>query len=238
MKYLNVQLRIISTCRDDLTKHAVNTAVHKTRVAIRRARVAIAMLGPLPHLKGLSRDLKTLGKRLERVGDLDVVVAHAAEVSTDTKRLFRKRKQAAKKLWHSVNVKKRSNYTKRFKRLGYLEREPNPHAVAAFLNKNLISIQTRAGSLSPDEKELHSLRTAMKRTRYLLEASDRPVQEMKRLQTLLGESHDLQVLNDFAGTNAMTTADQRRVTAKARPLIQKTVERAITKLRQLSGDIN
>ena len=231
---MNAQLRIVSACRNSLTKKASKSAVHKTRVAIRRARVAISMLGSRPRLKHISHDLRKLGGLLGDVRDLDVAIENAAVFSIDPKKLIRMRKRAARKLWQAVNVKRRMSFTKRIAKIGYLRSEPSTEGLGIILSQAVLSLEKQASRKRRGERGLHRLRADLKLARYLLEACDKPVQVMKPLQTLLGQSHDIEVLRDLVGKHSGMMSSRKSFGGKAQPLIRPTLRYAIREIKKLA----
>ena len=236
IRYLNKQLKVIAKCSQKLAQKTSPMTVHKTRVAIRRARVALSLLNSDSHseLKHLSRDLLRLRRRLDQIGDLDVAIGNAPLFSINPKRLISIRKHAAHELRHKLKTEKHMNFSKRIVKAGYLLRKPGQDDSYPVLRLMLASLGDRA---SNDErfgrKASHQLRIVMKHARYTLEASNRPIQEMKPLQDILGQAHDIQVLRDLVGNKSRMKAAQKGLNLKARPLIGPTIKYAIRELKLL-----
>ena len=82
------------------------------------------------------------------------------------------------------------------------------------------------------QKRLHRLRVRIKKARYALEAIGKPIGPIRRLQDLLGDAHDLEILQALVGKNAKMKAEQRSLNDKALHLIEPVLQYTINQLRK------
>jgi CHAD domain-containing protein len=79
----------------------------------------------------------------------------------------------------------------------------------------------------------HLLRINVKKARYVLEATGRPVTPLVKLQDHLGRWHDLMVLSSVAGRTSQVTRARNREWMIARRLVRPALRRAIHSLADL-----
>jgi len=207
-------------------------AVHQMRVQVRRLRAALALFAPVvrpPRRAGRPR-LRWLARTLGRVRDLDVVTAlledrhlpqlegvEAARLEDLLAALKERRWRAQRKLTASLE---RGRYAKLERALRDFARRPRfvsrgrEEAMAARHLTEVIHREARRLATHPGMTErrpvagdLHALRIAIKRLRYVLEfhaetcgiAFDEERRLTRLLQDCLGEIHDHDVLLAWLG---------------------------------------
>ncbi len=198
--------------------------VHDLRVATRRARAALWMLEQSGsrelesfHLRRLARELRRLTRALGRVRELDVALADAERFGLEPVRLAHQRRKRVRKLACELAGPRRRRLTRDLKQLeGALMRGArNPQG----LDRALESVRTEARRWEERaltrKPALHRLRISFKRARYVLEALGRPTRGLPALQDLLGELHDLEVLQRLLGRHPRVQARQRALIARA-----------------------
>jgi CHAD domain-containing protein len=79
----------------------------------------------------------------------------------------------------------------------------------------------------------HRLRINVKKARYVLEATGRPVTPLVKLQDHLGRWHDLMVLSSVAGPTSQVTEALNREWMIARRLVRPALRQAIRSLPDL-----
>ncbi len=205
-------------------------AVHQMRVEARRLRAALALFSTVvrpPRRAGRSR-LRWLSRTLGRVRDLDVMTAlledrhlahldggEAARLEDLLAALKERRWRAQKKLAASLA---RGRYAKLKDALRGFARHPrfvgrgDGEAMAARYLTDVIHRQARRASAhrgmverTPEAADLHALRMAVKRLRYVLDfhaevcgiAFDEERRLTRLLQDCLGEIHDHDLLLEW-----------------------------------------
>jgi CHAD domain-containing protein len=231
-KYLKAQSKAIARLAPIVSRHGGVDHVHQLRVAVRRARVALWILKDKSNeiqYKKLSQNLQRIGKALGKVRELDVAIQDADDYGIDSSQLTARRDTSRKKLRKKINRKQRQNLALLFRSfdVATLSRSPDlmksRDNLRVRLNRNLkrhINEQTK----------LHRLRVAMKKIRYSLEALGKPVDPIKRLQNILGDAHDLEILQALVGKNRKVIVDQNSLNDKAVCLVKPTLRFAIAQL--------
>jgi len=224
-------------------------AVHQMRVQTRRLRAALALFSSVlrpPRRAGRAR-LRWLARALGRVRDLDVIVAlledghlahldgvEAARLEDLLAALKERRWRAQKRLAASLD---RRRYDRLKAALRDFARHPRfagggaPETMAGRYLTDVIHRQARRVSAhrgmterAPEAADLHALRIAFKRLRYVLEfhaetcgiAFDEERRLTRLLQDCLGELHDHDVLLDwFAGRHDAATPVEAELFAGA-----------------------
>lgn len=80
------------------------------------------------------------------------------------------------------------------------------------------------------QKKLHQIRIIMKRAEYVLEFLHKPLGPIKRLQSLLGDAHDLEFLQALIGENKKVKAKQKSLNKKAVRIVKPVIRFAIAEL--------
>ena len=79
-------------------------------------------------------------------------------------------------------------------------------------------------------KKLHQIRIIMKRVEYVLELLHKPLGPIKRLQSLLGDAHDLEFLQTMIGGNKKVKAKQKSLNKRAVRIVKPVIRFAIAEL--------
>jgi CHAD domain-containing protein/CYTH domain-containing protein len=214
-------------------------ALHDFRVAIRRVRSLLRAYGRWLGRAGgkkVRRRLRSLGRATNAGRDAEVQLTwlegersglargERAGLNWLTKRLRATRLQNYRTARRHVRQDFRRTRDLLVKRLGELDRsEPSfRETFTQLLRREAADLETRLAAIhdAAAEEEAHGARIAAKRLRYLLEPVTRevpglrkPVARLKKLQDVLGELHDMHVLE-----GSLVEALEEVATEKARQL--------------------
>lgn len=198
-------------------------SVHQARVATRRLREAIPVLRASLKDRTLSRtkrQVRRMTRALGPVRELDVALAHLDELAArhlvSSRALTRLRQTIARErfarrreLLAAITPGKMERLRQRLARAG----EAEPHASTPALAEadaqvvrravRLAAAAERAGGLYVADR-LHAVRIAAKKLRYALEIQRElkrslgtaRINQLKRLQDVLGRMHDFEILID------------------------------------------
>jgi len=201
--------------------------IHQTRVASRRLRElvpAVARAADAKEARALRRGLRAVTQLLGRSRELDVALEtlqaieertpdHAVGVAAVRAHVVRERAQAGQEVrarLADVDVNELAAGT-----LALAARGESPSAIRACARRVAARLGRRATELEQAVVDaglifapgpLHGVRIALKKFRYALEVAERlgrfrltgSMRRLKRMQNLLGELHDLQVLGGLA----------------------------------------
>jgi CHAD domain-containing protein len=213
--------------------------IHQARVASRRLRElvpAVARVADARDARTLRRGLREVTRLLGPSRELDVAIETLAAIEARTPdrsvavaavraHVVRKRADAGRDLRDrlaGVNVADLAAGT-----LALAGRSESKAAIRACARRVAARLGRRAGELEHAvvaaglmfaPGPLHGVRIALKKFRYALEVAERlgrfrlrgSLQQLKRLQNLLGELHDLQVLGALARDVAAQAPAARR----------------------------
>lgn len=181
--------------RKQVHSHPDEDNVHDLRIASRRLLTLIRIF----ELDPFSKPLKKAANKLGELRDVDVSLSHASEYGLDTKALKDERKKLRKK------VKK--YFTKQHQKI--IDKIMH-HAQVKLLEKNEDDLDEVVNNYKEEmlkwkevpigRENFHEFRIALKKARYILEAQGENVKDLVKLQDLLGDIHDLEVLTDKTGT--------------------------------------
>lgn len=171
--------------------------VHKLRTTIRRLRSVLALLG----VKSKHKQLKKLARTLGKQRDLDVSLINAKKFklgSNKLKKAQQKQRQITQEILRPKKIEPlKVSLTKVAQKIS--EHPPlKLEASFAAKKKELKTLKHQNMSV----EELHRARILVKEVRYLLEAMGKSTTKLKKLQNLLGEIHDLEVLQEKLGKDA------------------------------------
>lgn len=169
--------------------------VHDLRIASRRLLTLIRVF----ELDPFSKPLKKAANKLGELRDVDVSVSHADLYGLDTKKLKNERKKLRKKV--------RKFFTKQHEKI--IDKIIH-HAQVKLQEKDEDDLHRVVDKYKEEmmkwkdvpigRENFHQFRIALKKARYLLEAQGEKVKDLVKLQDLLGDIHDLEVLTDKTGT--------------------------------------
>jgi CHAD domain-containing protein len=197
--------------------------IHQTRVASRRLRELVPVLASDPdegqsidlrrrlrdvtRLLGPSRELDVAGQTLEALGSR--TPSHAAAIAIVRASVDRERSDASRAMRQAVAGVDINHLGVRTRELAAHLRSPGAirdcaGRVAARLDRRARELEAAvlSAGIVYAPGPLHGVRIALKKFRYAFEVAERvgrcrlrgSMQQLKRLQTLLGDLHDLQVL--------------------------------------------
>jgi CHAD domain-containing protein len=197
--------------------------IHQTRVASRRLRELLPVLASDPddrqsvelrrrlryltRLLGPSRELDVAGQTLEALGSR--TPSHAIAIAIVRASVDRERSDASRVMRHGVAAVDVNHLGVRARELA--ARLASPGAIRHCAGRAAARLDRRAHELEAAvlgagvvyaPGPLHGVRIALKKFRYAFEVAERvgrfrlraSMQQLKWLQTLLGDLHDLQVL--------------------------------------------
>jgi CHAD domain-containing protein len=199
-------------------------SVHQARVATRRLREALPVLRVSVDGEAIGRvrrQVRRMTRALGPVRELDVALAHLDELAGERilspgaltrvrQTIARERLDRRREMLVAITPGK---IEKLRQRLVLVERSPRPLETAAAIAEaehqvarragNLEAAMDRAGSLYLSDR-LHAIRVAAKKLRYAMEVERElkrsrvtaRITQLKRLQDLLGQMHDYEILID------------------------------------------
>ncbi len=236
-----------------LDKPADPMALHAFRVAIRRLRSLLNAYRPwLGRVAGrkVQRRLRDLTRSTNVVRDADVQIAWllsqhdklARDERTGFNWLLRQLRASRRREYTSAGRKKLGRdfasivrlVGKRIKGIDEPERRPFREAFLDLLEREVTAFREQLAAIAGagDAKNIHRSRIRTKRLRYLVEPLCREspearavVRPLKRLQGLLGDLHDMQVLGEGIARGIEKAAQE-----KAQRLHRLTVDGAASAL--------
>ncbi len=189
--------------------------VHRLRVVTRRLRAIVRLARELPRAAPAVR----AGKRLRRLGRTlgerrmwDVAMEGMVGIHDRPERFAARRDAATRSLTRELERLDLERLLDELRSTGQLLRALPPEAVAARARRMRKSLSGALARRTKRAEARHEVRIRVKKARYLLEACGIAATGARRLQSLLGDEHDLAVLRGLAGANA----EQRRREAEAR----------------------
>ncbi len=224
-------------------------SVHQARVATRRLRGALPVLRVSLNNQAIGRvrrQVRRMTRALGPVRELDVALAHldamAGRDIVSPRALTRVRQMIARERLarrrEMLEAITPGKIEKLRERLGYVGRGPKAPGVAATIEAADEQVGRRARTLSaaiqlagglylPDR--LHAVRVAAKKLRYAMEVarelkrshSTARIAQLKRLQDLLGQMHDFEILIDRTRQlQANVAGNDRSLSTELDPLIR------------------
>jgi CHAD domain-containing protein len=202
-------------------------AVHQMRVHLRRVRAALALFAAVvrPPRRARPARLRRLSRALGRVRDLDVALAllaarhlphlegeEAARAESLVAALEERRRRARRRLAARLDGGRHRELRAALKRAArrphFTEHEDGDAMAARYLTDAIrraadrVSARRAMTERAPSVEDLHALRVAVKRLRYLLDfhaetcgiAFDAERRLARQLQDCLGDLHDHDVL--------------------------------------------
>lgn len=169
--------------------------VHDLRIASRRLLTLIRIF----ELDPFSKPLKKAANKLGELRDLDVSLAHADEYGLPSEDLKRERNKARKKVKKFFTKQRQKTIEKIMHHAQVKLQEKNEgdlHDVVERYKSEMMKWK----DVPIGRENFHDFRIALKKARYILEAQGEKVKELVRLQDLLGDIHDLEVLTEKTGT--------------------------------------
>jgi CHAD domain-containing protein len=200
-RYVHANKKVFGHYAAEVQKKTSEESVHKLRVSIRR----ISSVSKLLDIKFRIKSLRNFGKSLGELRDLDVALINAHVYGLEDGSLKAERKKIAQHIHKDFSKEK---IKKMIKEIKALEKK-----VSSFSFTNTPQVEALKKDLNAwrkkklTRKNLHSFRIIVKKVRYILEATGKPLGNLKRMQDLLGELHDLQVLTELLGEDGQVKKD-------------------------------
>lgn len=224
-RHVNALVRALTRARH---RHGHVRAVHQARVASRRLREALPIAKAVATVDtgGIRRDLRRLTSALGDVRELDVARrTFEARVGDDrwpfvavaavTRHLKTKRARGRERMLPRIDRRDIDKLRTRVRaRANAIEASHASPRIDAVIGRRVrkraqafVRHARHVGTMYSPEA-LHAVRIAAKKLRYSLElAKDvsgaplgREIGQLKRLQTLMGELHDVQILTGYVRT--------------------------------------
>ena len=234
IKYLAAQSKVLISFMNEVPDRLPGKVVHQVRLATRRARAALWVLRHCSshiRFKGLNKELQRLGDALGRIRELDVAILDAKRFGFDSSTLVAGRKEAHHRLRHLIHRDQKNELALQLWIAGHTAREIFPVRIDEAkrrLDKQLASLLKRR---IHGQTKFHQLRIVIKKTRYALEAMGKPIGSLQRLQDILGEAHDLELLQTLLGKDSTIRAKQRSLNDQAIRMIEPALRFAAAQLR-------
>ena len=231
--YLKHQANILLTLAPSLSGPKGDEYIHPVRVASRRLRATFWILSHNSkgdETKDLNKYLKKLGKLLGQVRDLDAAIIDAKNYKIDSADLKSSQKILSRKI-QKLTLKKSMKVVRRqITSAENLASRATPLMISEARNELSGLMEKQIEKKPSSAKKLHQLRINLKKTRYILEAIGEPVTPLKPLQDVLGEVHDLQVLQRLIGKNNKLKRKESHLNKKAIKLVKPAFQFAVEQL--------
>ena len=117
IKYLKTQFRAVELLMPKVLRQPSGKSVHQLRLATRRARVGLWVLGQnssVLRFKHLGHELRTLGKTLGQVREVEVAIQDANHYGVQLLDLKSRRSNARRKIQNLVSGRHRNDLAKKF----------------------------------------------------------------------------------------------------------------------------
>lgn len=169
--------------------------VHDLRIASRRLLTLIRIF----ELDPFSKPLKKAANKLGELRDLDVSLHHADEYGLPSDDLQLERKKARKKV-KKFFTKQRQKTIEKIMHHAQIKLQEKDEGDLHDVVEKYKAEMMKWKDTPIGRENFHEFRIALKKARYILEAQGERVKELVRLQDLLGDIHDLEVLTEKTGT--------------------------------------
>lgn len=170
-------------------RHPDEENVHDLRIATRRLLTLINIFNLDPFFKPLKKAAKKLGE----LRDVDVAIDHAKTYGLESVDLKGERNKLRKKVRKFLN----KGHKKLIEKILHHAQVSLNHKDDHDLEKTVQDFRDQMnqwGNVPLGRENFHEFRIALKKARYILEAQGKDVKELKKLQDILGDIHDLEVL--------------------------------------------
>jgi CHAD domain-containing protein len=220
--------------------HLEPTAVHDLRVVTRRLRALIWVArrtGPQNACRRLRKILRNWGQALGERRMLDVVLEHAAKLNMDASSLTERHGHAADAVRAAVTVESAVEVSELLEKTASKVRGWSEHRLHQGLILCAHDLHKALRDAPKGKSDQHQLRIQAKKTRYILEAIGRKCEPLKELQGLLGDSHDMEVLQELLGAHGGALEIEARERASALALMYDAVRAAEAELKEIAGEL-
>ena len=233
INYLEIQSNAIAILAPKVFRHMGGKSVHQLRVATRRARAALWVLrysSAHIHFKKLNHNLRIIGKALGGVRELDVAILDANHYDINSSQLISRRKAAQQNLQKLINRGQRKKLSADFLSFKKTIRNMKPMLLRKASDKLRAQLNHQLERHVRGKTKSHQLRLVFKKVRYALEAMGKPIDPIKRLQNILGDAHDLEILHELLGRNSKIKAERHLLNNKAARLVKPAIRFAVVQL--------
>lgn len=211
--YLKAQNGEFKKLSKEAAKKFKPGTVHHLRSCCRRLRSALYLLrDSLPHSAFLriNRKLRGLGHKLGEIRQLDVAAIDAKSYGLKVRHFKIERRQAIKKAQASVSRKSRKDI---HRKIGALIAMTDKFSASKLRPPGVALLRQLNDRYR--RRDLHKLRIAVKKARYVLESLEIPSEPLAELQESMGRIHDLKVLRKLAGRSKKAETDLKAFKRKA-----------------------
>jgi CHAD domain-containing protein len=194
-QYFDKNYQTFLKLRKKVHAHPDVDNVHDLRIASRKLLTIIRLF----ELDPFSKPLKKAANKLGELRDMDVSISHADQYGLKDDDLRKERKKLRKDVKkfftkHRQKIIERIMHHAQVKLLE--KKEDDLKEVVDNYKKELLHWKT----VNIGRENFHEFRIALKKARYILEAKGDKVKDIVKLQDLLGDIHDLEVLTERKGT--------------------------------------
>lgn len=207
--------------------------VHDLRVLTRRLRAGVWVARKLDdsaRLRKLRRVLRRLGRQLGERRMFDVALEDAQYFGLDVEALQGPLDYAGEVARKGLKSKRREVIVTLLRKAARQLKGASPKPLAASLKILRERLHEALENAPKGKAEQHELRIEAKKTRYVFEILSLPIEELKRLQALLGRAHDLEVLQELLGPHESAAREEEDACENARKIMKKAVETAVRHL--------
>lgn len=218
--------------------HLEPTAVHDLRVVTRRLRALIWVarrIGPQNACKRLRKILRGWGQALGERRMLDVVLEHAAQLNLDASALTERHGRSADAVRVAVTIESAAEASELLEKTALKVRGWSEHRLHQGLILCAHELHKALRDAPKGKSDQHQLRIQAKKTRYILEAIGCKCEPLKELQGLLGDSHDMEILQELLGPHHGASEIEARERVAALALMFDAVRAAEADLKAIAG---
>ena len=179
-------------------------AVHRLRVSSRKLRVVLQVMNQSvsdPRIQSVRKSLKKLSRIAGRERELEVAEKDAHRYGIRLVGLREKQKSAQRKIVHAINQNKCRKISIEINEAAK-DLADSKKSQSEYLKSNIKSLESWLTKSNHTSRDFHELRIIIKRIRYFLDASGRPLECLKTLQDDLGRAHDLEIFQKMGGKGA------------------------------------
>jgi CHAD domain-containing protein len=216
--------------------HPTTDHVHDLRVLTRKLRADLWLVPTSARSRAIRRarhDLQRLAAVLGRQRECDVALEDAVGFGRDRNVIERRLGEARQQVIRCLRPKKRTRYIKHLQHATRDVSSLDTHVVLSQVRHLQDRLQRAMNHPPTTNRARHRLRINVKKARYMLEATRRPVTSLVKLQDHLGRWHDLMVLSSVAGRTSRVTRARIREWMIARRLVRPALRQAIHSLSDL-----
>lgn len=232
--YFMRNLTLVSKGFASVSKDPSRKKIYKLRVSLRRIRSMLEVIkasGTIELKDTVSKELSFLFKALGKQRDIEVAIKLAKELGVEAKKLKVKRKKHQAKNKALFSSVKPLEIVGPLKKIGKTIRKKT-----LSLDPFLDQVQTSLPKSLRTPRDIHGLRIAMKKLRYLLESQNVPVSQFKVVQDILGRYNDLENLSQLLGPHkeikralGLQLKEAKRASVKGKGLLLREIKKLRTK---------